>query len=426
MIIDGGCVPKVVTLLKADDFYSETHREIYATIISMFNFGKPIDPVTVDANMRERGIVNADAMQYLIDLMNITPTAANVLEYAKIVRDSALLRQIADAGTDITGMASSGEGGAESVLDASERRIYALRQGRSTDGLEPVGKILTGVFAQITDAGKLGSGITGIPSGLADLDNAIMGLNKADLILIASRPSMGKTSIALNIALNASRVTERSVAIFSLEMSREQLALRLLSSESCIDGKRLQTGRLSQADWAKLLDAAARISKSELLINDNPSVSVADMNAQCRRVPKLGLVIIDYLQLMQSAGGRSGYASENRTQVVSDISRMLKIMAKELNVPVICLSQLSRANEARADKRPVLSDMRESGAIEQDADVVLGLYREGYYNPETEHPNTAELIILKNRRGETGKVFLHWSPELTLYSTLERHHDDDE
>jgi replicative DNA helicase len=256
------------------------------------------------------------------------------------------------------------------------------------------------------------------------LDRHILGLNKSDLILIASRPGMGKTSIALNIATHVAKVTSKAVAIFSLEMSREQLALRLLSSASFIDNKKLQTGRLSADDWRDLAKAAAMLSSYNILINDNPTLTVADINAQCRRVSDLALIVIDYLQLMQSAGGPTKYAGENRTQVVSDISRMLKIMAKELNVPVICLSQLSRANEARQDKRPLLSDLRESGAIEQDADIVLGLYRDDYYNKDTDRHNIAECIILKNRRGETGKIELQWNPEYTMYSNIDRYHSE--
>ena len=426
ILIDARCVPGVVGVLKHSDFYSELNSTIYSTIVSMFSFSRTIDPVTVLDHMKTAGVWTESAPSYLLELMNLTPTAANVTEYATIVRDTSLLRSIADAGSNIVEMAVSGEGGADSVLEASEKSLYALRSGRLDSELEPVSKVLADVYESILQASQDGSGLPGIQTGLPDLDNAIMGLNKSDLIIIASRPGMGKTSIALNIGLHSARSSGKAVAVFSLEMSREQLAMRLLSSESKIDGKKLQTGRISAAEWPRLATAASGISASEILINDNPSLSVVDMNAQCRRVKNLGLVIIDYLQLLQSATGASRYQGENRTQAISDITRMMKIMAKELNVPVICLSQLSRANEGRSNKRPTLSDLRESGSIEQDADIVLGLYREDYYTDEVIEQNIAECIILKNRRGETSTIKLLWQPEFTSYVTLEHHHTDDE
>ena len=260
-------------------------------------------------------------------------------------------------------------------------------------------------------------------TGLTDLDRAISGLNKSDLILLAARPGMGKTSMALNILLEAGKKSGKSVVFFSLEMSREQLALRLISSECFVDNKKLVTGKLTDEDWEKVAVATDSLNRANILIDDDSTVTVADINAKCRRVENLGLVIIDYLQLMQSAGGRQ-YSGENRQQVVSDISRALKIMAKELNVPVLCLSQLSRANESRSDKRPMLSDLRESGAIEQDADIVLFLYREGYYNRDTENPNLAECIVAKNRHGETRTVELQWLPDFTTFSDIEWQHSE--
>jgi len=425
MLIDPRCVAEVIGALRADDFYSAVNRDIYETIFSMFNYSRTIDPVTVLDQMRAEGVYTDDSPGYIRDLMLITPTAANVMEYSEIVRDKALLRAIADAGGDINSMAISGEGGAASILEAAEKRIYALRQGRNREGLEPVSKILVGVYEHISQTAKSGSGIPGLTTGLPDLDRSTLGLNKGDLILIASRPGMGKTSIALNIALHAAKSSGKTVAVFSLEMSREQLAMRLLSSEAFIDGKNLQRGRIKPEEWRRLADAAASISSSDLLISDDASLTVTDMNAQCRRVQNLGLVVVDYIQLMQSASGARGYQGENRVQIVSEISRMMKIMAKELNVPLICLSQLSRANESRQNKRPLLSDLRESGAIEQDADVVMGLYRDDYYNAESEQPNIAELIILKNRRGETGMIELQWLPEFTNFSSIERRHTEE-
>lgn len=423
MLIDSRCIGDVIGAVKSEDFYSETNKNIFDTIYSMFNYSMVIDAVTVLEQMRINGVLNERSSDYILELMNITPTAANVMEYAAIVRDKALLRNIAAAGADINAMAMEGLGSAGDILEVSEQKVYALRQGRNSTGLTPVSSVLVDVYNQLSEAAKLGNSISGMTTGFPDIDSVIMGLNNSDFILIASRPGMGKTSIALNIALHVAKTTKKTVAVFSLEMSREQLAIRLLSSESFIDNKRLQTGMLSPEEWKKLARAAAAISATDIRINDNPTLTVADMNAQCRRLNNLGLVVIDYLQLMQAAGGKS-HQGENRAQIVADISRMLKIMAKELNVPVICLSQLSRASETRS--RPALSDMRESGAIEQDADIVLALYREGYYNKETEDPNLAECIVLKNRRGETSTVNLQWLPEFTTYSSVERRHSDED
>ncbi len=424
MIIDARCIGDVLGVLKPSDFYASVNRDIFETIYSMFTYSMVIDPVTVLEQMRVNGVWTETSAGYLLELVNITPTAANVMEYAAIVRDMALLRAIADAGGDIYNMALEGSGGAAAILEAAEKKIYALRQDRNSTGLEPISKILMSVYDQMSQMAKSGSNLPGLSTGLHDLDAKILGLNNSDLILIASRPGMGKTSIALNIALHVAKTSSKAVAIFSLEMSREQLALRILSFTSQIDSKKLQTGRLTEEEWARLGAAASAISGYDLMINDNPSLTVADMNAQCRRVNNLGLVVIDYLQLLQSAGGSTKYAGENRTQVVSDISRMMKIMAKELNVPVICLSQLSRANESRQNKRPLLSDLRESGAIEQDADIVLALYREDYYDKETERQNIAECIILKNRRGELDTIELEWRPEYTAYMSLDRYHEE--
>ena len=373
---------------------------------------------------RSRGYANEGSRDYLMRLMEITPTAANVMEYAAIIKDKALLRSVADAGSEISALALEAGGDGQTVLDSAEQKVYAIRQGRTVGGLEPVKKVLVDVYTKLNEAAKSGARIPGMSTGLPDVDTAIMGLNNSDLIIIASRPGMGKTTIALNMALHVAKTSGKTVAVFSLEMSREQLCTRLLASESFVDLKKLQTGQLSEEEWRKIAAATASIGATDMRFDDNPTVSVADMNAACRRVPNLGLVVIDYLQLMQSAGGRSGYTNESRTQAVSDISRMLKIMAKELNVPVICLSQLNRANEGRQNKRPMLSDLRESGAIEQDADIILGLYRDDYYNNETETPNVAECIILKNRRGETGTVELRFLPEYSAFSSIDRRHEE--
>jgi replicative DNA helicase len=348
------------------------------------------------------------------------------MEYAAIVSDRALLRRLGDTADAINNMVYEGSGQADSVLEVAERQIYALRQGRSVGGLMPVSSVVQNVFDDLSEAAASGEKIPGISTGLPDLDRVTLGLNKTELILIAARPGMGKTSIALNMLLYAAMNLKKTVAMFSLEMSREQLVTRLLSRAALIPSQNLLTGQLSEQQWREVTDAAQAISATNILIDDNPSLTVSEMNAQCRRVPNLDLVVIDYLQLMQSSGSGKGYSNESRTQAVSDISRMMKIMAKELNVPVICLSQLSRANESRTDKRPMLSDLRESGAIEQDADVVIALYRDGYYNKESENPNLAEAIILKNRKGSTGTVELLWLPEYTTFSSYEKRREDDE
>ena len=280
------------------------------------------------------------------------------------------------------------------------------------------------MYERLNELAASDSAVPGLSTGLPDVDMAISGLNKSDLILLAARPGMGKTSFALNMLLHAGKFSGKTVVFFSLEMSREQLAMRLLASEGFVELQKLATGKLSEDEWSKLCMASAALSQTDIRIDDNPMLSVADMNAKCRRIDSLGLVVIDYLQLMTSAsGGRSG---ENRQQVVSEMSRMLKVMAKELNVPVICLSQLSRANEKRDDKRPMLSDLRESGAIEQDADIVMFLYRDDYYNEDSEKRNIAECIVAKNRHGETGKVELRWMPEYTTFATLENRYDEDD
>ena len=426
MLIDTRCIPEVLEKLKADEFYIKLKRDIYETINTMFSYGQTIDPVTVLDQMKVRGVYQEGNESYMAEVMRVTPTAANVLEYAAIVRDRALLRRLGEAADEINNMVYEGSGEAETMLEAAERRIYALRQGRNVGGLMPVSAVVQNVFDNLSEAAASGEKIPGISTGLPDLDRVTLGLNKSELILIAARPGMGKTSIALNLALYAAMTLKKNVAIFSLEMSREQLVTRLLSRASLVPSQNLLTGQLSEQQWREISDAAQALSATDIRIDDNPSLTVSEMNAQCRRVPNLDLVVIDYLQLMQSAGSGHSWSNESRTQAVSDISRMLKIMAKELNVPVICLSQLSRANESRQDKRPMLSDLRESGAIEQDADVVIGLYRDGYYNKECENPNLAEAIILKNRKGQTGTVELLWLPEYTTFSSVEKHREDDE
>ena len=422
MLIDERCVPDVIGLLQPDDFYLQQNREIYETIYTMFNFSQHIDPVTVLDKLKERGVYDEQhSYDYIAQLLQITPTAANVKQYCAIVRDKALLRNLGTAAGEITGLVQEGVGTAQEILEASEKKIYSLRKENSGDSLQHIGKVLLNVYDRLEELAESGSDIAGLSTGLHDLDRKINGLNKSDLLLIAARPGMGKTSLALNIALNVAKSTEKTVAFFSLEMSREQLATRLLSNESFVDNQKLTTGKLDEEDWGKLSLASSALSQTDIRVDDNPAITVAEMNAKCRRLDNLGLVVIDYLQLMTAAA--PGKTSENRVTVVSEISRALKIMAKELNVPVICLSQLSRANESRTDKRPMLSDLRESGAIEQDADSVMFIYRDDYYNENSEEKNIAECIVAKNRHGETGTVKLQWLPQYTTFSNLEWKHE---
>ena len=427
MLIDARCIPDVVEALTGEDFYLKANREIYETIYTMFNFSATIDPVTVLDQMKLTGVYDENTSRsYLLQLMEITPTSANVMEYAKIVRDKALMRAVATAAGDITAMVQEGTGSAGDLLEAAEQKIYAIRRGRNAQSMVTIGVVLQDVMerlAELTAAG--GEKVPGLSTGFSAVDSKINGLNDSDLLLLAARPGMGKTSMALNVALSAAKESGKTVAIFSLEMSREQLVTRLIATEGLVENTRLVTGNLRESDWVKIAEAASALSRTDIRIDDNPMLTVADMNAKCRRLDNLGLVVIDYLQLMTSAGGK-GYSGENRQQAVSDISRMLKIMAKELQVPVLCLSQLSRANEKREDKRPMLSDLRESGAIEQDADIVMFLYRDDYYNEDSEKRNIAECIIAKNRHGETGKVPLRWMPEYTAFGTLESRYDEDE
>ena len=424
MLIDSRSVAEVIGIVRPDDFFLQQNKEIYETIYSMFNFSETIDPVTVLEKMKVQGLATGKTPEYLMQLMEITPTAANVGQYARIVRDRAMLRNLATAAGEIRETVLAGVGTPEEILESAEKKIYALRNGNAGETLQHIGVVMVGVFDRLDELSRSGNAFPGLSTGLHDLDKKINGLNKSDLLLIAARPGMGKTSLALNIALSVAKSSAKTVAFFSLEMSREQLAMRLLSNESFVDNQKLLTGQLSEEDWTKIAIASSALSQTDIRVDDNPSISVAEMNAKCRRLPNLGLVLIDYLQLMTSAGTGQTSNNANRVQVVSDISRALKIMAKELNVPVICLSQLSRANESRTDKRPMLSDLRESGAIEQDADEVLFIYRDDYYHPDTPEKNVAEVIVAKNRHGETGTVKLQWLPQFTTFADREwKHHE---
>ncbi len=420
ILIDSRCLTDVIGLLRPEDFYLQQNREIYETIYTMFNFSQTIDPVTVLDKMRELGVYHDNSRDYILQLMEITPTAANAVRYANIVREKAMLRGLADASTDISEMVFTQVGTPSEILESAEKKIYALRKGERGDSLEHIGVTLHKVFDRLTELSQSDSAIPGMSTGMRDLDKKINGLNNSDLLLVAARPAMGKSAFALNVALNVAKKYNKTVAIFNLEMSREQLAMRLLAIESFVDGQKMATGKLTEEEWSKLCMASASLSQTDIRIDDNPSITVAEMNAKCRRLDNLGLVVVDYLQLMSGSG--YGKGSDNRVTMVGEISRAMKIMAKELNVPVICLSQLSRGPESRTDKRPMLSDLRESGAIEQDADEVLFLYRDEYYNENTEDKGIAECIVSKNRHGEVGTVKLQWIPQYQTFADREWKH----
>ena len=420
ILIDSRCVADVIGILRPEDFYLQQNRDIYQTIYTMFNFSQTIDPVTVLDKMREIGVYQDNSRDYVLQLMEITPTAANAQRYANIVREKSMLRGLGQAASDITEMVHDQVGTPQEMLETAEKKIYALRKGERGDSLEHIGTVLHKVFDNLTELSQSDSAIPGLSSGLRDLDMKINGLNKSDLLLVAARPAMGKSAFALNIGVNVAKKYNKTVAIFNLEMSKEQLTMRLLASESFVELQKLATGKLSDEEWTKLSMAASSLSQTDIRIDDNPTVTVADINAKCRHLDNLGLVVIDYLQLMQGSG--FGKASDNRVTVVGEISRALKIMAKELNIPVICLSQLSRAVESRTDKRPILSDLRESGAIEQDADSVMFLYRDEYYNENSEDKGLAECIVAKNRHGETGTVKMQWFGPYQTFTDREWKH----
>ncbi|EPR14376.1 replicative DNA helicase [Ruminiclostridium papyrosolvens] len=420
MLIDKEVVPVVMEILKSEDFYRPDHKEIYDVIIELFDRAQPIDLITVSDRLKLHGKLDlVGGLEYLTNIATEVPTTANVKHYAKIVEEKALLRKLIKASSDIVDLGYNASEEVTYILDKAEQNIFDILQKRSSQGFVPIKDVLVDTFNKLEELYNNSGNITGIPTGFADLDFKTSGLHNSDLILIAARPAMGKTAFALNLAQNAAVHSNVPVAVFSLEMSREQLVNRMLCSEAMVDSNRMKTGKLEDNDWQKVAKALGPLSEAPIFIDDTPGISITEIRAKCRRLKlehNLGLVIIDYLQLMQ--GSRS--KSENRQQEISEISRSLKILAKEINVPVITLSQLSRAPEARTDHRPILSDLRESGAIEQDADIVMFLYRDDYYNPETEKKNIAEVILAKHRNGSTGTVELVWLGQYTKFANLEK------
>ncbi len=417
MILDSNVFDRVVDHIKsADYFYVALHKIIFATMQEMINFGAAIDFVTLLEKLKQnKAFDEATGKTYLMDLVNNCPSISNAEEYAKVIADKYNIRRLITAAREIIDDASAGEEEPSVLIDSAEQKIFEIRRGNEKSGLENIKSVVLQTFDRLDSLNKeTDDSMKPIPSGIGDLDRVITGLNRSDLILLAARPGMGKTSFALNIARYAACTAKKTVAFFSLEMSKEQLASRLLSTEALISGTKLRTGKLSEEEWSRLIPASDVLSNSELYLDDTPGITITEMKSRLRRLHNLDLVVIDYLQLMAS-----GKRIDNRVQEISEITRNLKILAKEMNVPVITLSQLSRASEKRDDHRPQLSDLRDSGSIEQDADIVLFLYREGYYADknadnaaaQTSDMNSGECIVAKNRHGEARAVKLHWQGE---------------
>ncbi len=420
IVIDPSCVPLMLEMLNPEDFYIENHRIIFETVMAMFTMGKKIDYVTILDELKMSGYKGQIDRQFFLELVEITPTSANAEQYAEIVRGKSMLRDLQGVSNEIIELTKNEQEDPQDVAELAEQKVYAVRQGREVKGLTPLKSAIKDVYDRLDELALTPGKLPGITTGFSGIDAFIGGLNKSELILLAARPGMGKTSIVLNMATSAAKASGKTVVIFQLEMSKDQLASRLLSSEALVDSKKLRMGNLTDEEWIKIAGASANLNKLNILIDDQSDIKVSEMKAKCRRLgDKLGLIIIDYLQLMQGSK-----KTDNRVQEVSEISRGLKIMAKELNVPVLCCSQLSRAAEGRSDKRPMLSDLRESGAIEQDADIVMFLYRDDYYNPDTDKKNVAECIIAKNRHGEVGTVEMQWLGQFTSFSSRDTVHNE--
>ena len=403
--------------------YKRQHQYgvIFDAMVELFNEGKPVDLVTLQNRLREKDVPpEISSMEFVRDLLNAVPTSANVRHYANIVSEKAVLRRLIKLTEEIENDCYLNKEPVEVIMEETEKKMFQLLGQRNSGDFMPIRQVVINTLENIERASKTKGNVTGIPTGFTDLDYKTSGLQNSDFILIAARPSMGKTAFVLNIAQYMAFKKDKAVAIFSLEMSREQLMNRLLSMESKVDSQHLRTGNLKDDEWSKLIESAGMIGESRLMIDDTPGISIGEMRSKCRKYKLehgLDIIIIDYLQLMSGSGKSS---SESRQQEISDISRSLKALARELNVPVVALSQLSRAVEQRTDHRPMLSDLRESGAIEQDADVVMFIYRDDYYNKDSENKGIAEIIIAKQRNGPIGTVNLVWLPDYTKFANAER------
>jgi len=420
MIMDGDAVETAVELLLPEDFYGKQYGTLFRAMKELSAENKPVDLVTLQDRLREENVPEELAgMDFIKEMLDSVPTSANVKYYAGIVKEKSLMRKLIRTTEEITAQCYQGAETADVLMDMTEKKIFHLMQSRGGAEFTPIREIVIDALERIEAASKQNGSITGVSTGFIDLDYQTSGMQPSDLILIAARPSMGKTAFALNMAQHMAFRDQMTTAIFSLEMSKEQLVNRFFALESRVDAQVLRNGRLEDSDWEKLIEGAEIIGNSNLIIDDTPSISITELRSKCRKYKmemNLGVIIIDYLQLMSGSGGRSA----SRQQEVSDISRSLKALARELNVPVIALSQLSRAVEQRDDKRPMLSDLRESGAIEQDADVVMFIYRDDYYNKESEKKNIAEIIVAKQRNGPVGTVELAWRPQYTQFGNLSK------
>ena len=422
MLLNKDAILTTSEIISGGDFYQSVYGIIFDTMIELYTAGKPVDLITLQERLKEKEVPpEVSSLSYVKELLEVVPTSANVKYYAEIVAEKSMLRKLIKLNESLANTCYAGTESLEAILENAEKSIFDLVQNQGGGEYVPIQTVVLNALDKIALASKTQGTVTGIPSGFLDLDYKTAGLQPSDLVLIAARPSMGKTAFVLNIAQHVAFQSNKAVAIFSLEMSKEQLVNRMFSLESQVDAQALRTGNLKEEEWAKLVEGANTIGRSRLIIDDTPSISISEMRSKCRKYKlELGLdmIIIDYLQLMS---GRVGGRSESRQQEISEISRSLKALARELNVPVLALSQLSRAVEQRPDHRPMLSDLRESGAIEQDADVVMFIYRDDYYNKDTELKNVAEIIIAKQRNGPIGTVNLAWLPNYTKFGNLQKY-----
>ena len=422
ILIDPNCFADLTEIIHADDFYLDEHGEIFYAMQDLFAKSREIDLVTLIDTLVSRGVYNEEeSKKYIKVIAETVPSAANVLDYAKIVREKSLLRSLIGAADEIRETAFSAQGDVKDIIDSAEAKVFSIAQGSESKGFVHIREAISRTYERLDLLARDKDAASGTPTGFSALDRTIVGLGEGDLVLVGARPGMGKTSFAMNIATNIAKSSQKNVCVFSLEMSAEQLASRMLSSEALVDSYAIRSGNLSTDQYKKLADAAADLSESNILIDDTTGITVTRMKAKLRRVKNLGLVVVDYLQLMQ--GERN---SDNRVLEVGDISRGLKILAKELKIPVICCAQLSRGPESRTDKRPMLSDLRDSGAIEQDADIVMFLYRDEYYKaPGEGEQSVAECIVAKNRHGSTGTVKLGWIGQFTKFITQDLDHEEE-
>ena len=420
MIIDREAITIASEIISSEDFYGKQYGVIFDTMVELNDEGKPVDLVTLQDRLREKDVPpEISSLEFVKSMIDWVPTSANVKYYATIVAEKSTLRKLIRLNEEIENTCYTGKENLEVILEDTEKKVFELVQKRNTGDYVPIRQVVMNAMDKIEKASKNKGNVTGVATGFIDLDYRTAGMQPSDLILVAARPSMGKTAFVLNIAQHVAFKLNQTVAIFSLEMSKEQLVNRLFSLESRVDSQHLRTGNLSDAEWEKLIESAGVIGKSNLIIDDTPGISISELRSKCRKYKldhDLKMIIIDYLQLMSG----SGRGSDSRQQEISDISRSLKALARELNVPVIALSQLSRAVEQRPDHRPMLSDLRESGAIEQDADVVMFIYRDDYYNKDTDRKGIAEIIIAKQRNGPIGTVELVWLPDYTKFANLEK------